>query len=328
MSVKTIRIYETGNPDVMRVEDIDLPTPGPSEIQINHSCIGVNFLDLVTRQGFFPASLPCGLGREAVGVVERIGDSVEGFTIGDRVTYFTETTGAYAEARNVPADVVVKLPHGISDEIVAASFSKGLTAHHLIRETYDVKPNDWIVVHAAAGGVGSLMAQWATELGANVIGVVGSEAKVEAAKRNGCRKVFLTCDDWANKVREVSDGGAHAVYDSVGKDTFKNSMKALRPRGLLASFGNASGPPPEISPMELMMNGSIYLTRTSGKDYFGTPEGIKAGADVFLPMIEENKIDVHIGQRFALSDAADAHRAIEARETVGCTVLVPQLSHR
>ena len=323
MSVKTIRIYETGDPDVMRIEDIDLQTPGPSEIQINHSCIGVNFLDLVTRQGFFPASLPSGLGREAVGVVEKIGDSVEGFTIGDRVTYFTETTGAYAEARNVPSDAVVNLPQVIDDEIVAASFSKGLTAHHLIRQTYDVKRDDWVVVHAAAGGVGSLMTQWANELGANVIGIVGSEAKIDAAKRNGCLDVFLTKDDWANQVRDVSDGGAHVVYDSVGKNTFRDSMKALRPRGLLASFGNASGPPPDISPMELMTHGSIYLTRTSGKDYFGTPEGIKAGADIFLSMIKEGKINVHIGHRFALSDVVDAHRAIEARETVGCTILLP-----
>lgn len=322
--IKSIQIHETGGPDVMKLEAVELPSPGPDEVQIKHTAIGVNFLDLVTRQGFFPTPLPCGLGREAVGIIQAIGSQVKGFSEGDSVSYFTPETGAYAEARNVSESMVVKIPEALDEQIVAASFSKGLTAHHLVRETFKVEAGQWIVVQAAAGGVGSIIAQWATALSAHVIGLVGSEAKVEQAKKNGCSHVLLSGDnDWADKVKSLSGGGAHVVYDSIGKDTFEKSMKALRPRGMLVAFGNASGPPPTISPMDLMMQGSIYLTRTSGKDYYGTPEGMKAGAEAFFKMLSSKKINIHVGQRFPLEEAANAHAAIEARETIGCTLLLP-----
>jgi NADPH2:quinone reductase len=270
-------------------------------------------------------SLPGGLGREAAGTVAAVGRRLRGFRVGDRVAYVLGQPGSYADLRNVPAERLVKVPRGVSDEQAAALMLKGLTAHYLLRRTYKVRRNDWILVHAAAGGVGLLLCQWARALGARVIGVVGNAEKAALARRNGCRHVLLSgSGPLAPEVRRLTRGaGVAVVYDSVGKDTFMDSLDCLAPLGMMVSYGNASGPPPAISPLELAKRGSLFLTRPSLFAYISRPADLQSAARELFRMVSSGKVKLRIGQRYALADAADAHRDLEARRTTGSTVLLP-----
>jgi NADPH2:quinone reductase len=265
------------------------------------------------------------IGGEAAGKVIAIGKKARGFKVGDRVAYVHSKPGAYSEVRNVPAERVVRVPGGISDEQAAALMLKGLTAHYLLRRTYRVNKGDDLLVHAAAGGVGLLLCQWAKALGARVIGVVGSEAKAELAKKHGCKHVLISGrDDTVARVREITKGaGVNVVYDSVGKDTFMESLDCLRPLGMMVTYGNASGPPPAISPLELSKRGSLFLTRPSLFSYIANKDDLAAAARELFAMVKSKKVKVRIGQTYPLAEAAQAHQDLEARRTTGSTVLVP-----
>jgi NADPH2:quinone reductase len=309
----------------MRVEEVDPGKPAAGEVQIRHTAIGVNYIDVYDRTGLYPVSLPSGLGREAAGVITAVGRGVRGLRVGERVAYVFPSPGAYSEVRNVPAERVVKVPRGISDEQAAALMLKGLTAHFLIRRTYKVARGDPILVHAAAGGVGLILCQWAKALGAIVIGVVGSEAKAEVAKKHGCKHVLISGrDELVPGVKSLTKGiGVAVVYDAVGKDTFMDSLDCLRRLGMMVSFGNASGPPPAISPLELTKRGSLFLTRPTLFNYIATRQELDAAARELFAVVRAKKVRIVIGQQYPLSRAADAHRDLEGRRTTGSTVLVP-----
>jgi len=321
----TIRFYENGGPEVLRIEEVEPGKPGAREVQVRHTAIGVNYTDVYERTGLYPVSLPSGLGREAAGVITALGRGVRGFRVGERVAYVQPTPGAYSEVRNVPAERVVRVPRGISDEQAAALMLKGLTAHFLIRRTYKVARGDTILVHAAAGGVGLILCQWAKALGATVIGVVGSEAKAELAKKHGCRHVLISGrDELVASVRKLTkDVGVAAVYDAVGRDTFIDSLDSIRRLGMMVAFGNASGPPPPISPLELTKRGSLFLTRPTLFHYIASRKELDGAARELFAAVRMKKVRVVIGQRYPLSRAADAHRDLEGRRTTGSTVLVP-----
>jgi len=319
-----IRFYEYGGPEVLRIEDIAPGKPGKGEVQLRHTAIGVNYIDVYDRTGLYPvAAFPSGLGREAAGVVTAVGRGVRGFKVGDRAAYVWPSPGAYCELRNVPAERLVKVPRGISDEQAAALMLKGLTAHYLIRRTYRVKRGDAILVHAAAGGVGLILCQWARALGAKVIGVVGSDAKAEIARRHGCHHVLISGrDELAPTVKSLTRGeGVAVVYDAVGKDTFMESLDCLRRLGMMATFGNASGPVPPISPLELSKRGSLFLTRPTLFNYISTRPELEAAARELFSAVRSGKVRVMIGQKYPLTRVADAHRDLEGRRTTGSTVL-------
>ncbi|HTC14938.1 MAG TPA: quinone oxidoreductase [Steroidobacteraceae bacterium] len=320
-----IRFYAYGGPEVLRSEDVELGKPAAGEVQVRHTAIGVNYIDVYDRTGLYPATLPSGLGREAAGVITALGRGVRGFKVGERVAYVYATPGAYSEARNVAAERLVKVPRGISDAQAAAMMLKGLTAQFLIRRTYRIARGDTILVHAAAGGVGLILCQWAKALGATVIGVVGSEAKAEIARRHGCRHVLISGrDELVASVKKLTrDAKVAAVYDAVGKDTFMDSLDCVRRLGIMVSYGNASGPPPAISPLELLKRGSLYLTRPSLFNYIVTRAELTAAARELFAAVRAKKVRIVIGQSYPLSRAADAQRDLESRRTTGSTVLVP-----
>jgi NADPH2:quinone reductase len=322
---KAIRLHETGGPEVLQLEDLDPGAPGPGEVQLRHTAIGLNYIDVYDRTGLYPMPLPAGLGREAAGVITAVGRRVRGLRVGDRVAYVHSQPGSYCELRNLPAERIVKLPRAISDEQAAVLMLKGLTAHYLLRRTVRVQRGDWLLVHAAAGGVGLILCQWARALGARVIGVVGSEAKVAIARRNGCRHVLVMGrDPIAAGVKRITRGaGVRVVYDSVGKDTFMESLDCIAPLGTMVTYGNASGPPPAISPLELARRGSLFLTRPSLFAYIARRDDLDAAARETFRIVSSGKVRITIGQRYALADAAAAHRDLEARRTVGATVLLP-----
>jgi NADPH:quinone reductase len=322
---RAIRFHEHGGPEVLRVEDLDAGPPAPGEAQLRHTAIGLNYIDVYDRTGLYPAELPSGLGREAAGVITALGRKVRGFKVGDRVAYVHPRPGAYCEVRNIPAGRLVKVPRGISDEQAAALMLKGLTAWYLLRRTYRVARGDTLLVHAAAGGVGLILCQWAKALGARVIGVVGSDAKAELARRHGCKHVLiLGRDELAREVRKLTKGaGVAVVYDSVGKDTFMESLDCLRPLGMMVTYGNASGPPPAVSPLELSKRGSLFLTRPTLFNYIATREALEAAARELFAVVKSRAVRIRIGQRYPLAEAAQAHRDLEARRTTGSTVLIP-----
>ena len=320
-----IRIHETGGPEVLRWEPVDVPPPGPGEVRVRHTAIGLNFIDTYHRSGLYPLPLPTTLGSEAAGVIEEVGEGVGGFAVGDRVAYATAPVGAYAEVRNVPAGPLVKLPEGVDDRTAAAVLLKGMTAEYLVRRTHAVKPGDVVVVHAAAGGVGLLLAPWAKHLGAVVIGTVGSEEKALLAREHGCDHVLLyRTEDVPARVRALTRGeGARVVYDAVGRDTLAASMDALSVRGLLVSYGQASGPAAPIDPRVLSQKGSLYLTRPKLGDYVRTREELEESARALFDGVARGVLRVRVEQTYPLPDAARAHRDLEARKTTGSTLLLP-----
>ncbi|MHB1542483.1 MAG: quinone oxidoreductase family protein [Steroidobacteraceae bacterium] len=323
--MKCIRFHEHGGPEVLRVEDCDPGMPGTGEAQVRHTAIGLNYIDVYDRTGLYPGELPSGVGREAAGVITALGRNVSGWRVGARVAYVDSRPGAYCEVRNVPVERLVKIPRDLADEQAAAIMLKGLTARALLRRTYRVQRGDTLLVHAAAGGVGVMLTQWAKALGATVIGVVGSEAKAQLARRHGCRHVLIQGrDELVQSVRKLTRGaGVAVVYDSVGRDTFMASLDCLRPLGMMVSYGNASGPPPAISPLELSKRGSLYLTRPTLFSYIARRADLDAAARELFSAVRNGVVRVRIGQRYRLTDAAAAHRDLEARRTTGSTVLIP-----
>lgn len=323
--MKAVRIFESGAPEVLRVVELEIPEPGPGEIRVRHRAIGLNFIETYQRSGLYPIPIPGGLGQEAAGVVEAVGPGVARFAPGDRVAYASGPPGAYAEAHVVRADRAVRVPDTVSFEVAAASLLKGMTAEYLLRRTFRVESGMTILVHAAAGGVGALLCQWATSLGARVIGTAGSAEKAAFALSLGCSDVILYREEEiATRVRDLTGGaGVPVVYDSVGAATFEASLASLSRRGLLVSFGNASGPVPPVPPLRLSQGGSLYLTRPTLGDYIATLEELDASSAALFEVLERQDVAVHIGARFALSEIREAHETLERRATTGSSVLVP-----
>jgi NADPH:quinone reductase len=320
-----IHVHHYGGPEALEWDEVEVPAPGPGEIAIRQTAIGLNFIDVYQRKGLYPqAGFPFIPGSEGAGVVTALGQGVSGLQVGDRVAY-AGPLGAYAEARLLPADRAVKLPGGISDEIAAASMLKGMTAEYLLRQTYHVGPGTVMLYHAAAGGVGLIACQWAAALGATVIGTAGSAEKAALAKAHGCAQVInYRTENFVEAVKAyTNDKGVDVVYDSVGKDTFPGSLDCLRPRGLWVSFGNASGPVPEFSILLLSQKGSLYATRPSLFHYIATREALAASANGLFEAISSGKVRIAVDQRYPLKDAGLAHRDLEARRTTGSTVLLP-----
>ncbi len=322
---RAIRIHETGGPEVLRFEESDPGAPGPGWVRVRHTAVGVNYIDTYHRGGLYPLALPSGLGLEAAGIVEAVGEGVVRWKSGDRVAYGTGPLGAYSEAANVPAERVVAIPDGVSDEQAAALMLKGLTAWYLLRRTHRVQAGETILFHAAAGGVGLLACQWARHLGATVIGTVGSEAKAALARQHGCTHVIdYSRENFPRRVSELTGGkGVPVVYDGVGQATFDGSLDSLAPLGLMVSFGNASGPPPALELGRLGFGGSLFITRPTLMHYTADPADLAEGAGELFDLVAAGAIKVEIHQRFALADAAAAHRDLEARKTTGATVLLP-----
>jgi NADPH2:quinone reductase len=319
-----IRLYQTGGPENLRWEEVQVGDPGPGEVRVRSSAIGLNFIDTYHRSGLYPVPMPTILGVEGAGVVDAVGPNVKEFKKGDRVAY-ANPIGAYAELLLRPADRLVKIPAGIDDKVAAAIMLKGMTAWYLARRTYAIKKGDSVLVHAAAGGVGQILSQWAKHLGATVIGTVGSDEKVEAARKAGCKHVIVTSkENLVDRVKEITKGaGLPVVYDGVGKATFMASLDCLRPLGLMVSYGNASGPVDPLNIGVLSQKGSLFLTRPTLFTYTAKREDLlKAAAELFA-LVKKKVVKIAINQTYPLREAAAAHRDLEARKTTGSTVLLP-----
>lgn len=319
-----IRIHETGGPEVMRWEEVNVGKPGPGEVLVRNSAIGLNYIDTYHRSGLYPAPLPAVLGMEGAGTVEAVGPRVKEFKPGDRVAY-AQPIGAYAEVCLRPADRLVKVPAGVADRTAAAMMLKGLTAQYLLRRTYRVKKGETILVHSAAGGVGQILCQWARHLGVTVIGTVGSDDKAPLAKKAGCKHVIvLARENFSERVKAITKGqGVPVVYDGVGKDTFEGSLDSLQPLGLLVSYGNASGPVPPFNIGTLSQKGSLFLTRPTLMTYVAKREDLVRAARELFAVVKSGAVKIHVNQTYALKDAAQAHRDLETRKTTGSTVLLP-----
>lgn len=320
-----IQIDRTGGPDVLEAKTIPDPEPGPGQIRIRNGATGLNFVETYQRSGLYPMTLPKVLGQEAAGTVDAVGAGVTRFHVGDRAGYVSGSSGAYAELSVIDQGKAVKLPSFVSDEQAAAVLLKGLTAEMLVRRAYHLAPGQTALVHAAAGGVGQLLVQWAKAIGATVIATAGSAAKLKIAGDRGADHLVSYAEaGWADKVRALTGGqGVQVVYDGVGKDTFDGSLKSLAKRGFLVLYGGASGPVPPVDPLALMRGGSLYLTRPTLFDYAADTAELDAAAEALFALMRDGKLKVTVGQRFALKDAADAHRALEARQTTGSTLLIP-----
>ena len=320
-----IRLYQTGGPDVLKWEEVPVGEPGAGQARVRHTAIGVNFIDTYHRSGLYPIPLPGGLGSEGAGVVEAVGPGVAHVRPGDRVAYAGGPPGSYSEARVMPADRLVRIPDGVSDQQAAAMMLKGMTVQYLIRRTYTVQPGETVLFHAAAGGVGLIACQWLKALGATVIGTVGSDEKAALARAHGCdHPIVYTREDFPKRVREVTGGqGVPVVYDSVGKSTFQGSLDSLRPLGLLVSFGNASGPVPPFELGILAPKGSLYVTRPTLATYTATRADLEATANELFDVVRSGRVKVEVRQTYRLRDAQQAHRDLEARTTTGSTVMVP-----
>ncbi|MBY0270531.1 MAG: quinone oxidoreductase [Burkholderiales bacterium] len=319
-----IRIHQNGGPEQMRWEEITVGDPGPGEVRVRNTAIGLNYIDTYHRSGLYPMPLPLVLGSEGAGVVEAVGPKVREFKVGDRVAY-AQPIGAYAEVLIRPVARLVKIPAGIKDETAAAMMLKGMTAWYLCRRTYRVKKGDTIVVHAAAGGVGQILCQWAKHLGATVIGTVGSDEKVALAKKAGCKHVVvMSREKLSERVKAITKGrGVPVVYDGIGKDTFVESLDCLAPLGLMASFGNASGAVAPVNIGILAQKGSLFLTRPTLGNYTATREDLLAATRELFAVVKKGAVKITINQRYPLREAAQAHRDLEARKTTGSTVLLP-----
>lgn len=323
--VRAIRIYEFGGPDVMRLQEVDVGPPGPGQVRLAHKAIGLNMVDTYYRSGLYPVTLPTGLGGEAAGVVIAVGEGVDGLEPGDRVAYAAPPPlDAYAEERLIDAHWLVRLPEGLDDDTAAAMMLKGLTTWYLLERSYRVAAGDWVLLYAAAGGVGLIAAQWAKAIGARVIGIVSSDAKRTLALAHGCERVLLANEDIVAKVRALTGGvGVAAAYDSIGRDTFYQSLDCLRPHGTMVSFGNASGAVEPFAPIELTRRGSLLLTRPTLYDFIATRAELEAGAAALFEHVSSGRIRIRVNQRYALEAAAESHRALEARRTTGSSVLHP-----
>ena len=316
-------VHEYGGPEVLTPEEVPVAAPGPGEVLLRHSAIGVNMSDTYRRRGVYPLTLPVIVGSEGAGTVEALGPDVDTIAVGDRVAY-AGPLGSYAGERLIAADQVVRLPDGIDDRIAAAMMLKGLTVHYLLHWTHAVQPGDAVVIHAAAGGVGLIFCQWAKHLGATVIGTVGSDEKAELASAHGCdHPIVYTRENFAEKVLEITGGaGAHAVYDSIGRDTFLESIRCTRARGVIAGFGQASGPFPALD-TGLLQGGSKFVTRPGLADHIATREMIETASARLFDLVERGIVTINVNQDWPLAQAAEAHRALEARATTGSTVLIP-----
>jgi len=319
-----IRIHETGGPEKMRWEEVRVETPGPGQVLVRNTAIGLNYIDTYHRSGLYPVALPATLGMEGAGIVETVGPKVSGFKAGERVAY-AQPIGAYAEWVLRPADRLVKIPAGIDEKIAAAMMLKGMTAQYLLRRTYKVRAGDQILVHAAAGGVGQILCQWAKHLGATVIGTVGSDEKAKLAKKAGCRHVIVTSrEKFPERVKEITKGaGVPVVYDGIGKDTFINSLDCLAPLGLMVSYGSASGAVPPFELAILSQKGSLFLTRPTLMTYTAKHEDLLKSAAELFSVVKKGAVKITINQIYPLKEAAQAHRDLESRKTTGSTVLVP-----
>jgi NADPH2:quinone reductase len=323
--MKAIRFHQTGGPEVLSLEDHPIPEPGPGQARVRHTAIGVNFIDTYHRTGLYKLPLPSGLGVEAAGVVEAVGQGVAHVAAGDRVAYVARPPGAYAEAAAVPADRLVHIPEGVSDEVAAAAMLKGMTAWMLLRRIHAVKPGENVLIHAAAGGVGLIAVQWLRALGARTIATVGSDEKARLALDAGASDVIVyTREDFPKRVRQLTKGeGVPVVFDSVGRSTFEGSLDCLSPLGLMVSYGNASGPVPPFDLAQLAAKGSLFLTRPTLFSYTARREDLEEAARELFGVIRSGQVRVEVKHRWPLAGAADAHRALEGRHTTGSIVLVP-----
>ncbi len=323
---KAIRIYRTGGPEVMQWEDVEVGAPGAGQVRMKNTAVGLNFRDVLIRNGGHALkAFPSGLGLESAGIIEAIGPGVSGFTVGQRIAVVAGPDGAYAEARLVPAARVVPLPDTIDERTAASMMIRGMTVRYLLRETYAVQHGDTVLIHAAAGGLGLIFCQWAKHLGATVIGTVSSAAKGEIARAHGCdHAIVYGNEDFTARVREITSGkGVAAVYDSVGKDTFEASLNCLRPRGVMVSFGEASGDPPPVAPRRLGALGSIYVTHPSLPDYTATREALLATAGDLFAMVAGGNVKIDVSRSYPLAGAARAHADVESRRSTGSIVLIP-----
>jgi NADPH:quinone reductase len=322
---KAIRFQQTGGPEVLRLEEVTVGEPGPGEARVRHTAIGVNFIDTYHRTGLYPLPLPSGLGGEGAGVVEAVGPGVTHVQPGDRVGYAGGPVGSYSEVRVMPADRLLKLPDGISAQQAAAMLLKGMTAQYLIRRTYRAQPGETVLFHAAAGGVGLIACQWLKALGAIVIGTVGSEGKAQLAKANGCEHVInYRQEDFAKRVRETTGGqGVPVVYDSVGQSTFAGSLDSLKPRGLLVSFGNASGPVQPFPLSLLTQKGSLYVTRPTLANYTASREDLEATAKELFDVVQSGQVKIAINHTYKLQNVQQIHADLEARRTTGSIIMLP-----
>ncbi|QBY52471.1 MULTISPECIES: quinone oxidoreductase family protein [Cupriavidus] len=323
---KAIRIEQTGGPEVMQWVDVEVGEPGPGQVRVRHEAVGLNYIDVYFRTGLYKQPLPGGLGMEGAGVVEAVGEGVGHVSVGDRVAYAGRPTGAYAQVRVMPADIVVRLPDAIPFDTAAAMMLQGLTAQYLIRDSYQAQPGDTVLLHAAAGGVGLIVSQWLKALGVTVIGTVGTDEKAELARANGCaHTIVYTRESFVDRVKEITNGkGVPAVYDSIGKDTFQGSLDCLAPRGTMVSFGNASGPVPPFDLSVLGNKGSLRLTRPTLMTYVVHRELLEPMVADLFDAVTTGKVKVDIRQQYALSEVAQAHRDLEARKTTGSTILLPR----
>ena len=321
--VKAIRFYEPGGPEVLRWEDVDIGHPGRDQVRLRQTMIGLNYIDTYHRSGLYPLPMPSGIGMEAVGVVEATGPDAIKFSPGDRVAYATGLPGSYAETRIIEADKLVFVPQDIDDATAAAMMLKGLTAQYLIKQTYPVGAGNTILIHAAAGGVGLIVCQWAKSLGATVIGTVGNDSKAELARENGCDySIIYSREDFAARVNEITNGSkVDVVYDSVGQSTFAASLECLRPRGTMVSFGQASGPIPPVDLGIFAQKGSLFFTRPTLFSYADTPERLAAMSRDLFAVVKSGAVKINIDQSFPLHQARKAHEALEARHTTGSTIL-------
>jgi len=322
---KSIRIEQTGGPEVMQWVDVEVGEPGPGEVRVRHEAVGLNYIDVYFRTGLYKQPLPGGLGMEGAGVVEAVGEGVTHLRAGDRVAYAGRPNGAYSQVRVMPADIVVRLPDAISFEQGAAMMLQGLTVQYLIRDSYRVQPGDTVLLHAAAGGVGLIACQWLKSLGVTVIGTAGSDEKAELARAHGCtHTIVYSRESFVDRVKEITGGkGVAAVYDSIGADTFQGSLDCLAPRGTMVSFGNASGPVPPFDLSLLSSKGSLRLTRPTLMTYVVHRELLEPMVADLFDVVSSGKVKIDIRQRYALSDVAQAHRDLESRKTTGSTILLP-----
>ncbi len=322
---KVVRVHRIGGPEVLQIEDLPLAKPGKGEALVRHTAIGLNYIDTYFRSGLYPAPLPVGIGMEGAGVVEAVGPGVKDIKKGDRVAYAGRPNGSYAEARVMPADILVKIPKGVSDEQAAAMMLQGMTVEYLLRRTYKLKKGEICLLHAAAGGVGLIFCQWAKAIGAKVIGVVSSDEKAALAKKHGATwTVVSSRENFVERVKAITKGkGVPVVYDSVGKDTWSGSLDCLSPRGLMVSFGNASGAVGPVDLGILSAKGSLYVTRPTLMSYTATRKELLGSANALFKMVASGKVKIRINQKYKLDDVVQAHRDLEGRKTTGSTIIVP-----